>query len=51
MYGFVFGVFRRALRYQAETWYGGRGQTHEVLEHIFEATLPKVKGHSEVKLL
>ena len=48
MYGYA---FRRALRYRAESWHVGRGQTHEVREHIFEATQLRVKGHTEVKLL
>ena len=43
-------AFRRALRYRAETWHGGRGQAHEVCGHIFKATPPVVKGHPEVKL-
>ena len=47
MYGYV---FRRALRYRAETWHGGRGQAHEVCGHIFEATPPGVKGHPGINL-
>ena len=31
-------AFRHALRYQAESWHGGRGRAHEVCGHIFEAT-------------
>ena len=34
-------VFRRTFRYGSKTW--GRVQTHEVNEHILEATPPKVK--------
>ena len=41
MYGYT---FRRALRYRAESWRGGRGRAHEVCGHIFEATLPGIKN-------
>ena len=41
MHGYA---IRHALRYRAETWHGGRGQAHEVFEHIFER-------HPQVKLL
>ena len=44
-------AFRRAMRYQAETWYGSTGRAHEVRGHIFEATPPGVKGHLVVNLL
>ena len=44
-------AFRRATRYGAETWYGGRRWASKAQEHIFEVTQPKVKGHPEVKLL
>ena len=44
-------AFRHALRYRAESWHGVRGWAHEVCEHIFEATLPGVKGHPGVNLL
>ena len=47
MYGYA---FRRALRYQAESWHGGRGRAHEVCGHIFEVTAPGVKGHTGVNL-
>ena len=43
-------AFRHALRYQAESWHGGRGQAHEVCGNIFEATPPGVKGHPGVNL-
>ena len=46
MYGYA---FRRALRYGAETWHEDRGRAHDVLEHIFEATPPKVKGQGALK--
>ena len=47
MYGYA---FCHALRYQAESWHGGREQAHEVCGHIFEATSPGVKGHPGVNL-
>ena len=47
MYGYV---FRRALRYRAENWHGGRGRAHEVCGHIFKATPPGVKRHTGVNL-
>ena len=47
MYGYV---FRRGLRYRAETWHGGREWAAEVLGHIYEGTPSKVKGHPEIKL-
>ena len=34
-------AFRYALRYRAETWYGGRGWAQEVCGHIFEVTSPR----------
>ena len=38
MYVGVYGyAFRRALRYGAENWRGGRRYAHEVQEHIFGA--------------
>ena len=40
-------AFRHASRYEAETLHGGRGRAHEVCGHIFEATRPEVKGHSD----
>ena len=43
-------AFRHASRYRAESWHGGRGWALEVCGHIFEATLPKVKGHPGVNL-
>ena len=43
-------AFRHALRYRAESWHWGRGRTHEVCRHIFEATPPGVKGHPGVNL-
>ena len=43
-------AFRHALRYQAESWHGGRGRAHEVCGHIFEATSPGIKGHPGVNL-
>ena len=43
-------AFRHASRYRTESWHGGRGQAHGVCGHIFEATPPGVKGHSEVNL-
>ena len=43
-------VFRRALRYWAETLHESRGRASEVRKNIFEATSHKVKGHPEVKL-
>ena len=43
-------AFRRALRYRAESWRGGRGQACEVCGHIFKATPPGVKGHPGVNL-
>ena len=48
MYGYV---FRRALRYSAKSWRGGRGHAHEVCGYIFGTTPPRVKAHPEVKLL
>ena len=49
MYVSIHGyVFRCALRYQAESWHGGRGRAHEVCGHIFKATSPGVKGHAGV---
>ena len=47
MSGYAFGY---ASRYRAESWHWGREQAHEVCGHIFEATQPGVKGHSEVNL-
>ena len=47
MYGYA---FRRALRYQAESWRGGRGRACKVCGHIFETTPPGVKGHPGVNL-
>ena len=43
-------AFRHALRYQAESWHGSRGRAYEVCGHIFEVTLPEVKGHPGVNL-
>ena len=43
MYVCMYGcVFHCALRYEAKTWHVGRGRTHGIWEHIFEATRPKV---------
>ena len=47
MYGYV---FCRALRYQAESWHGGKGRAHKVCGHIFEATPPGVIWHPGVNL-
>ena len=33
-----YAPFRRALRYRAENWHGGRGRANEVCGHIFDAT-------------
>ena len=43
-------AFRHALRYQGESWHGGRGGAHEVFGHILEVTPPRVKGHLRVNL-
>ena len=43
-------AFRRALRYRAASWRGGRGQAHEIGGHIFEETPPGVKCHPGVNL-
>ena len=43
-------AFRHASRYRAESWHGGRGRTHEVCGHIFEAAPPGVKSHPGINL-
>ena len=46
MYGYA---FRHARGMELKL--GSRAQAHEIWEHIFEATPPKVKVDPEVKLL
>ena len=43
-------MFPHTLRYQAESWHGGREQAHKVCRDIFEATPPGVIGHEGVNL-
>ena len=47
-YGYA---FRRAFAVCSWNMPWGRGWAHEVWEHIFEVTQPKVKGHPEVNLI
>ena len=43
-------AFRCALWYEAASWHGGWGWAHEICEHVFKATPPKVKSQVALEM-